>query len=90
MKEGWQVSSNKEAGEGYSDILIETDDGKKGMIIEVKYADDGNLEQTCEMALRQIKERKYDAVFRENGVNNILKYGIACYMKRCKVKLAEE
>ena len=89
VKEGWQVSSNKETGEGYGDILIETEDGKTGIIIEMKYADDGNLSGACETALRQIEEKQYDEIFRENGVNRILKYGIACYKKRCRVMLAE-
>ncbi len=73
VKEGWQVSSNKETGEGYGDILIETEDGKTGIIIEMKYADDGNLSGACETALRQIEEKQYDEIFRENGVNRILK-----------------
>lgn len=90
VKETWHVSSNKEAGEGYSDILIETDDGNEGIIIEVKYAEDGNLSAACERALKQIEQRKYDEEFRENGVNRILKYGIACYMKRCKVILYQD
>ena len=90
VKEGWQVSSNKETGEGYSDILIETEDGETGIIIEMKYADDGNLSEACETALKQIDEKQYDEIFQENGVNRILKYGIACYMKRCKVVLADE
>lgn len=89
IKEGWQVSSNKEAGEGYSDILVETEDGKMGIIIEIKYADDGNLSEACERALKQVAERKYEEELRENGVKKILKYGIACYMKRCKVMLAD-
>lgn len=46
--------------------------------------------QACERALQQIEEKKYDEELRENGVNKILKYGIACYMKRCKVKQAEK
>lgn len=82
------VSSNKETGEGYSDILVETEDGETGIIIELKYADDGNLERACEQALKQIEEKKYDEELRENGIDKILKYGIACYMKRCKVKLS--
>lgn len=89
IKEGWQVSSNKEAGEGYSDILVETEDGETGIIIEVKYADDGNLSEACERALKQVAERKYEEELRENGVEKILKYGIACYMKRCKVMLTD-
>ena len=59
------------------------------ILIEVKYANDENLEQACERALKQVEERKYDQELRENGVDKILKYGIACYRKRCKVKLAD-
>lgn len=90
VKEEWGVFSNQEAGEGYSDILVEPEDGETGIVIEVKYAEDGNLSKACERALAQIEERKYGDVFRENGVDHILKYGIACHRKRCKVKLAEE
>ena len=50
----------------------------------------GNLDAACERALKQAEERKYDEELRENGVNEILKYGIACYMKRCKVKVQRE
>ena len=89
VKEGWGVFSNQETGEGYSDILIETENSEMAILIEVKYANDGNLDQACERALKQIEDRKYDQELRENGVDKILKYGIACYMKRCKVKLAD-
>ena len=88
VKEEWYVSSNQESGEGYSDILVETENSETVILIEVKYANDGNLDQACERALQQIEEKKYDEELRENGVDKILKYGIACYMKRCKVKLA--
>ena len=90
VKEGWGVFSNQETGEGYIDILIETENSEIAILIEVKYANDGNLDQACERALQQIEDRKYDEELRENGVDKILKYGIACYMKRCKVKLAGE
>nr|WP_330413593.1 AAA family ATPase [Coprococcus sp. AF21-14LB] len=89
VKEEWYVSSNQESGEGYSDILVETENSEMVILIEVKYANDGNLDQACERALQQIEEKKYDEELRENGVDKILKYGIACYMKRCKVKLAD-
>ena len=89
IKEEWGVFSNQETGEGYSDILIETENSETAILIEVKYAGDGNLDAACERALKQVEERKYDEELRENGVDKILKYGIACYMKRCKVKLAD-
>ena len=90
IKEEWGVFSNQETGEGYSDILIETENSETAILIEVKYAGDGNLDVACERALKQVEERKYDEELSENGVDKILKYGIACYMKRCKVKLTEE
>ncbi|EOS80245.1 hypothetical protein C817_01911 [Dorea sp. 5-2] len=90
VKEGWGVFSNQETGEGYSDILIETENSEIAILIEVKYANDGDLDQACERALKQVEERKYDEELRANGADKILKYGIACYMKRCKVKLAGE
>lgn len=89
MKEEWGVFSNQETGEGYSDILIETENSEMAILIEVKYAEDGDLERTCERALKQIEEKKYDEELRENGVDRILKYGIACYKKHCMVKLTE-
>lgn len=90
VKEGWGVFSNQETGEGYSDILVETENSEMAILIEVKYVNnDETLEQACERALKQVEERKYDQELRENGVDKILKYGIACYMKRCKVKLAD-
>ena len=70
--------------------VIETENSEMAILIELKYANDGNLDQACERALKQIEEKRYDGELRENGINKILKYGIACYMKRCKVKLADE
>ena len=90
VKEGWGVFSNQETGEGYIDILIETENSEIAILIEVKYANDGDLDQACERALKQVEERKYDEELRANGADKILKYGIACYMKHCKVKLAGE
>ena len=84
MKEQWAVFSNRETGDGYSDIMIETEDDT-GIIIEVKYAHDGDLDAGCEEALRQIEDTKYEEELRDEGMERILKYGIACYKKRCKV-----
>ena len=60
-----------------------------GIVIEVKYAHDGDLEKGVEQAIRQIHERHYDAGLHGDGIGKVLKYGIACYRKRCRVKLAE-
>ena len=84
--DGWFISSNREAGDGYSDIVLESADGEAGIIIEVKYAHDGDLEKGCKEAIEQIAKSKYDEELYEEGMETILKYGIACYKKRCKVK----
>ncbi len=87
LKEQWAVFSNRETGDGYSDIMIETED-ETGIIIEVKYAHDGNLEAGCEEALQQIENTGYEEELIEEGMEKILKYGIACYKKRCKVLIS--
>lgn len=86
MKEQWAVFSNREAGDGYSDIMIETEDDT-GIIIEVKYAHDGDLDAGCKEALQQIEDTRYEEELLDEGMERILKYGIACYKKRCKVSL---
>ncbi len=89
VKNRWGISSNREMGEGYADILAEPDTGDMGIIIEVKYAHDGDLDGACKEALKQIEYTKYEDDLADDGVENILKYGIACYKKRCRVMLAE-
>ena len=86
-KENWILKSNLESGTGYSDILMEVPENRTGIIIEVKYAENGNLDVACEIALRQIEEKCYAAKLEEDGMRKILKYGIACYKKECKVVL---
>lgn len=86
FKTGWEVSSNRESGTGFSDILIEIDDSDIGIVIEVKYSDDEyQLEKDCKEALKQIKDRDYTQKLRDAGFHKILKYGIACQIKTCKV-----
>ena len=90
VKNRWGISSNREMGEGYADILAEPDTGDMGIIIEVKYAHDGDLDEACKEALKQIEYTRYEDDLSDDGVENILKYGIACYKKRCRVMLAEK
>ena len=85
FKEGWTVASNRETGEGYSDIVIEIEEERTGIIIEVKYPKSENLEGACQEALEQIERNRYDEYLRNQGMQTILKYGIACWKKRCKV-----
>ena len=82
----WEIQSNAESGEGYSDISIRTQN-RTGVVIEVKYAEDGNLEKSCEEALAQIEDRKYDAALQRDGMEKIMKYGIAFYKKNCRAVL---
>ena len=89
VKDRWGISSNQEMGEGYADILAEPDTGDMGIIIEVKYAHDGDLDAACKEALKQIAYTRYEDDLEDDGVEHILKYGIACYKKRGKVMLAE-
>lgn len=82
----WEIQSNAESGEGYCDILIKTQD-RIGIVMEMKYVEDGGLETGCKKALRQIEERQYDAALFRDGMEKIRKYGIAFYKKNCKVML---
>ena len=82
----WIVRSNAETGIGYSDISVATPE-RLGMVIELKYAEDGNLEAACTKALAQIDEKKYDEALRRRGMKKILKYGIAFWEKECQVVL---
>ena len=82
----WLIKSNRESGDGYSDILIEPENPDAGIIIEVKYAASiSGLDKACENAMAQIKNRRYDETLRENGRCDILAYGIAFHKKRCRV-----
>ena len=85
FKENWSVMSNRESGDGFGDILIRTEDEDVGIVIEVKYADDGNLQGECEKALQQIIDIRYTEALEQEGIHTIIKYGIACYRKKCKV-----
>lgn len=88
-KDSWYITSNRESGDGYCDILVETDD-ETGFVIEIKYADDGDLDAACQKALEQIDEKRYTEQLHEDGMEKILKYGIACYRKRCRIVMSEE
>ncbi len=87
FKDSWSVSSNSEAGEGYSDILVEIEEEEIGIIIEVKYAENGDLEAGCQKAMDQMEKNNYEEELVDAGMQQIFKFGIACYKKRCKVVL---
>ena len=82
----WLILSNAESGDGFSDILIEPEDLGAGIVIELKYASTfAGLDDACQRAMMQIKERRYDERLRNDGRENIMAYGIAFNRKRCKV-----
>lgn len=83
----WLVKSNAETGEGYSDISIQTPD-RVEIIIELKYASNGNLETACKEALNQIEEKKYEEGLKRRGMKKMIKYGIAFYEKECMAVIA--
>lgn len=87
-KSGWSVRSNRESGDGFSDIMIRIDDSYTGIIIEVKYTEN-DVDAVCLKAIRQINDKHYDAELVQSGIKHILKYGIACNKKNCRIMLEE-
>ena len=87
FREDWYIKSNAESGAGYSDILIEIPQKRIGIVIEMKYAEQGRFDQACEVALQQIREKRYEEKLIEDGMKRVLAYGIACYRKECEVKM---
>lgn len=85
VKDKWGISSNRETGDGYSDIVAETENSQTGIIMEIKYAHDGDLTSACLKALQQIEDTNYEEELRAEGIDRVLKYGIACYKKNCRV-----
>lgn len=82
----WLIKSNRESGDGFSDILIKPENPDLGIVIEVKYAKEfKGLDAACDAAMAQIKQKRYDETLRDEGRCDILAYGIAFCRKRCKV-----
>lgn len=85
-KPDWRIKSNRESGDGFSDISIEPTIPEKGIVIEVKYANTiSGLDDACGRVMKQIRDRRYDEALREDGREDIIAYGIAFCRKRCKV-----
>lgn len=89
-RDGWYLKSNKESGDGYSDIYIRDDNKDTGIIIEIKYAHDRQMENVCRDAIAQIDGNGYAEALKEQGCRVILKYGIACHKKGCRVLVERE
>lgn len=88
-KSTWLTKSNAESGIGYSDILVEAPENRTGIVIELKYAEDGDMDAACIEALKQIEEKDYVAKLKQDGMRNFIKYGIACFKKDCKVVIGK-
>lgn len=84
-KSSWLIKSNAESGIGYSDILVEVPTNRTGIVIELKYAEGGDMDAACEEAMRQIEEKGYIAKLKQDGMRNFIRYGIACFKKDCRV-----
>lgn len=84
------VVSNRESGEGFADILIKSTERRIGAVLEIKYAENENLDAYCEEALEQINKKSYEIALIDDGMDTIRKYGIACYKKRCRVLMGNE
>lgn len=80
----WLIQSNAESGEGYSDISVSTPE-RTGVVIELKYANDGDLEAACAEAMKQIEEKKYAVGLQRRGMKKVICYGIAFWEKECMV-----
>jgi len=88
-KASWLIKSNTESGTGYSDILVEVPNNRTGIVIELKYAENGDMDAACDEALKQIEEKSYADKLKQDGMRNFIKYGIACFKKDCKVVVSE-
>ena len=83
---GYSVESNKEHGEGRSDLVIFNECEGKVAVFEAKYSKEvKNLEEDCEKAIQQIDHRMYAKEF-EDSYDEVICYGISFYKKRCVVK----
>ena len=87
-KANWLIKSNAELRTGYSDILVEVPNNRTGIVIELKYAGNGDLDAACAEALKQMEEKSYVDKLKQDGMRNFIKYGIACFKKDCRVVIA--
>ena len=87
-KANWLIKSNAESGTGNSDILVEVPNNRTGIVIELKYAGNGDLDAACAEALKQMEEKSYVDKLKQDGMRNFIKYGIACFKKDCRVVIA--
>ena len=88
-KSDWIVRSNRESGDGFSDITIRISNSGTGIVIEVKYAEAGHEKEMVQKALKQIQDKDYGYEFRQEGMKRILYYGVVCNKKTCMAEVLE-
>lgn len=88
-EESWIVKSNVESGIGYTDIVIMAPSEQVGCVMEVKYAENGAFDTACSLAMKQIEEGGYVTLLKQEGMQKIHKFGIACYKKSCSIAYEE-
>ena len=100
LKNEYEISSNNFAGKGRYDLLLKPKNRKEGIILELKIVNSSQklseneiqkeLEKECDIALKQIEEKKYSSVLKNAGIDNILKIGLAFLGKEAEVKFERE
>ena len=103
LKNEYEISSNNFAGKGRYDLLLKPknlEKRKEGIILELKIVSSSQklseneiqkeLEKECDIALKQIEEKKYSSVLKNAGIDNILKIGLAFWGKEVKIKFERE
>ena len=82
----YPVTSNRETGEGFYDLVVQDEREKRAAVIEVKRADsEKELEASVEKALTQVEERQYDVELKARGYTTIYHWGMAFFKKSCKM-----
>ena len=82
----WLVKSNVEAGDGFADIIVETDNPDAGIVAELKYTKNfDEMRIACRKAMNQIRDRRYQEYLLNDDRRDIRLYGIAFCKKRCCV-----
>ncbi|MCD8118496.1 MAG: ATP-binding protein [Lachnospiraceae bacterium] len=88
--DGWVSKSNAEAGDGFADIRVQARRKGIGIVIEMKYAEDGKYTAALDEAFGQIEQENYVHELKKEGLRTVYKYGIACYKKSCRVRCEKE
>ncbi|MCD8119937.1 MAG: ATP-binding protein [Lachnospiraceae bacterium] len=89
-RDGWVSKSNQEAGDGFADIRVRIRRRGIGIVIEMKYAENGKYTAALDEAFDQIEQENYVHELRKEGMRTIYRYGVACYKKSCRIRCVKE